>query len=55
MENVISIFGHTGTGPGMILSYEIINIHVGEIKLETKDGEGSSLRVGDDGLPYFYF
>jgi signal transduction histidine kinase len=34
-----------GTGLGLSLSYDIINAHGGEIKVETKEGEGSVLIV----------
>jgi signal transduction histidine kinase len=30
-----------GTGFGLSLSYDIIKAHGGEIKVETKEGEGS--------------
>jgi signal transduction histidine kinase len=30
-----------GTGLGLSLSYDIIKAHSGEIKVETKEGEGS--------------
>lgn len=29
-----------GTGPGLSLSYDIVKAHGGEIKVETKEGEG---------------
>ena len=32
-----------GTGLGLSLAYDIIKAHGGEIKVETKEGEGSSL------------
>jgi len=34
-----------GTGLGLSLSYDIIKVHGGEIKVETKDGEGSEFIV----------
>ena len=34
-----------GTGLGLSLSYDIIKAHGGEIKVETKDGEGSEFVV----------
>jgi signal transduction histidine kinase len=34
-----------GTGLGLSLSYDIIKAHGGEIKLETKEGEGSSFVI----------
>jgi len=44
-----------GTGLGLSLSYDIIKAHGGEIKVETKEGEGSAfffqLPVKDDPIP----
>ena len=34
-----------GTGLGLSLSYDIIKAHGGEIKVETKDGEGSGFII----------
>ena len=34
-----------GTGLGLSLSYDIIKAHGGEIKVETKDGEGSEFII----------
>jgi two-component system NtrC family sensor kinase len=34
-----------GTGLGLSLSYDIIKAHGGEIKVETKDGEGSEFVI----------
>jgi signal transduction histidine kinase len=34
-----------GTGLGLSLSYDIIKAHGGELKVETKEGEGSIFRV----------
>ena len=34
-----------GTGLGLSLSYDIIKAHGGEIKVETKEGEGSSFII----------
>jgi two-component system, NtrC family, sensor kinase len=34
-----------GTGSGLSLSYDIIKIHGGEIKVETKEGEGSEFII----------
>jgi signal transduction histidine kinase len=35
----------TGTGLGLSLSYDIIKAHGGEIKVETKEGEGTEFIV----------
>jgi signal transduction histidine kinase len=34
-----------GTGLGLSLSYDIIKAHGGEIKVETREGEGSSFTI----------
>jgi two-component system NtrC family sensor kinase len=34
-----------GTGLGLSLSYDIIKAHGGEIKVETKEGEGSEFII----------
>src|SRR4030095_4119196 len=34
-----------GTGLGLSLSYDIIKAHFGEIKVETKEGEGSEFII----------
>ena len=34
-----------GTGLGLSLSYDIVKAHGGEIKIETREGEGSSFIV----------
>jgi len=34
-----------GTGLGLSLAYDIVKAHGGEIKVETKEGEGSELTV----------
>ena len=34
-----------GTGLGLILAYDIIKAHGGEIKVETKEGEGSEFII----------
>jgi signal transduction histidine kinase len=34
-----------GTGLGLSLSYDIIKAHGGELKVETKDGEGSEFII----------
>jgi signal transduction histidine kinase len=36
--------GH-GTGLGLSLSYDIIKAHGGELKVETKEGEGSQFII----------
>ena len=35
-----------GTGLGLSLSYDIIKAHGGEIKVESKEGEGSEFIIG---------
>ena len=35
-----------GTGLGLSLSYDIIKTHGGEIKVESKEGEGSEFVIG---------
>ncbi len=37
--------GHGSTGLGLSLSYDIIKAHEGEIKVETKEGEGTEFIV----------
>jgi signal transduction histidine kinase len=34
-----------GTGLGLSLSYDIIKAHGGDIKVETREGEGSELKI----------
>ena len=34
-----------GTGLGLSLSYDIIKAHSGEIKVETKEGEGTTFII----------
>ena len=34
-----------GTGLGLSLSYDIVKAHGGEIKVKTKDGEGSEFII----------
>jgi signal transduction histidine kinase len=40
-----------GTGLGLSLSYDIVKAHGGEIKVETKDGEGATFMIN---LPITY-
>jgi len=35
----------SGTGLGLSLAYDIVKAHGGEIKVETKDGEGSGFII----------
>lgn len=35
----------SGTGLGLSLSYEIVKAHRGELKVESKDGEGSTFII----------
>jgi signal transduction histidine kinase len=39
----------TGLGLGLSLSYDIIKAHGGELKVETKEGEGAEFKIE---LPY---
>ena len=34
-----------GTGLGLVLSYDIVKAHGGELKVETKEGEGSEFII----------
>jgi len=34
-----------GTGLGLSLAYDIVKAHGGEIKVETKEGEGSTFAI----------
>lgn len=34
-----------GTGLGLSLSYDIIKVHGGEIKVETKEGDGTTFTI----------
>jgi signal transduction histidine kinase len=34
-----------GTGLGLSLSYDIVKVHGGELKVETKEGEGSEFII----------
>ncbi len=40
-----SYFKGQGTGLGLSLSYDIVKAHGGELKVETKDGEGSTFII----------
>ena len=55
MDNIFQLFFTTipiaigttgqGTGLGLSLSYDIIKTHGGEIKVETKEGDGSAFTI----------
>jgi signal transduction histidine kinase len=50
VDKIFQPFFHTkptgqGTGLGLSLSYDIIKAHGGEIKVETKEGEGSEFII----------
>ena len=50
MEKIFQPFFTTkptgqGTGLGLSLSYDIVKAHGGELKLETKEGEGSEFII----------
>lgn len=50
MEKIFQPFFTTkpagqGTGLGLSLSYDIIKVHGGELKVETKEGEGSEFII----------
>lgn len=53
MHEIISIFQPffttkptgQGTGVGLSLAYDIIKAHSGEIKVETKEGEGATFII----------
>ncbi len=34
-----------GTGLGLSLSYDVIKVHGGEIKVETREGEGAEFTI----------
>jgi C4-dicarboxylate-specific signal transduction histidine kinase len=34
-----------GTLPGLSLSYDIVKAHVGELKVETREGEGTNFTI----------
>ncbi len=41
-----------GTGLGLSLSYDIIKAHGGEIKVETKEGKGTTFTISFSPMPY---
>ncbi len=42
--NILSIT-FSGTGLGLSLSYDIVKAHGGEMKVETKEGEGAEFNI----------
>ena len=40
----------SGTGLGLSLSYDIVKVHGGEIKVETKEGEGTEFIIQLPGI-----
>ncbi|MDZ4711958.1 MAG: ATP-binding protein [bacterium] len=45
MEEYGSMMSGQGTGLGLSMSYDIIKAHGGELKVETKEGEGSEFII----------